>query len=232
MKIAILNYSGNVGKTTIARDVFGYRLPNYELINVESVNDDGKETTVIRGEEGDKLYTEVILNDDLILDIGSSNLESFFRTSEKESEIIESMDVFVIPVTPEKKQQQDTIKTLSDLLKMKVKPSAIHVVFNQVIDDPMGSADEIFDVIVEGANKIKVNANLGNLIYKHDLYNYGQTLAEMASNIDYRTKMEEAKAAGEKAAARDFADKYVRQRKIKKLDETYQAIFDSVMGKK
>ncbi|MBS9783423.1 MAG: hypothetical protein KGV46_02600 [Pasteurella sp.] len=228
MKIAILNYSGNVGKTTIARDVFSYRLPNYELINIESVNNDGKESVVIRGEEGDKLYTEIILNDDLILDIGSSNLESFFRTTQKESEIIDSMDVFIIPVTPEKKQQQDTIKTLIDLIKMKVKPSAIHIIFNQVIDDPMVSADEVFDVIIEGAKKTKVNANLKNMIFKHDLYNYGQTLAEMASDVDYRIKMEEAKAAGESAKAREYAQKYVRQRKIKKLDETYQAIFDSV----
>lgn len=230
MRIAILNYSGNVGKTTIARDIFGYRLPEYELVSIESVNNDGKETVVIRGEEGDKLYTEVIINDDLILDIGSSNLEAFFRTSEKESEIINSMDKFIIPVTSEKKQQLDTLKTIQDLLKMKVSPTAIHIIANQVTEDPLALNKEVFDKIVTGAKRAGVNFDVDTVIHKHDLYSYGQTLAEMISDTDFKLKMEEAKAAGEKQSARDFATKYVRQRKIKALNATYQFIFEEVMA--
>ncbi len=231
MRIAILNYSGNVGKTTIARDIFSYQLQDHELINIESVNNDGKETMVIRGEDGDQLYTEIMVNDDLILDIGSSNLEAFFRTSDKESEIIESMDIFVIPVTPEKKQQFDTIKTIQDLLKMKVKPGAIHVVCNQVIDDPMTPIEEVFDKIIEGASRAKINLDTDNVIYKHDLYNSGLSLREMIRTEDFRAMMEEAKKAGDKEKAREFAKKHIRQRKVSGLLATYEKIFKKIYGK-
>ncbi len=230
MKIAILNFSGNVGKTTVARDIFSYRLPDYSLISIESVNDDGKEKILIRGEEGDKLLTEIILNDNLILDIGSSNLEAFFRSSTKEAELLDSIDKFIVPVTPEQKQQADTVKTLKYLVKQGVRESSIHVIFNQVIDDHMSNPKDIFKLILGGAKAISVNANLDNLIFKHDLYNLGETLSEMINDEDYRMQMEEAKASGEKELARQFAQKYVRQKKIKKLNQTYQNIFDAVMG--
>ena len=77
MKIALINYSGNVGKTTMARDVFKRRLPGYEIVSVESVNNDGQESVIIRGDDGENLHIEIIYNDGLILDVGSSNLEAF-----------------------------------------------------------------------------------------------------------------------------------------------------------
>ena len=40
MKIAVINFSGNVGKTTIARHLLLPRIPGAELITVESVNAD------------------------------------------------------------------------------------------------------------------------------------------------------------------------------------------------
>lgn len=103
MKIAVLNYSGNVGKTTLSRDMLYYNLQNYDLVTIESVNSDGKEKVIIRGEDGDKIYTELLVTDDLILDIGSSNLENYLKNSEIENELISSIDLFVIPVTAEKK---------------------------------------------------------------------------------------------------------------------------------
>ncbi|MGY0400297.1 MAG: hypothetical protein ACWIPH_10365 [Ostreibacterium sp.] len=39
----------HMGKTTIARDIFAYRLPSYELISIESTNEDGKERAIIHG---------------------------------------------------------------------------------------------------------------------------------------------------------------------------------------
>jgi hypothetical protein len=36
-----MNFSGNVGKTTLARDLFKPRLTDYKLISVEEANEDG-----------------------------------------------------------------------------------------------------------------------------------------------------------------------------------------------
>lgn len=38
MKIAVLNFSGNVGKSTIARHLLLPRIPGAELIAIESIN--------------------------------------------------------------------------------------------------------------------------------------------------------------------------------------------------
>lgn len=103
MRIAVLNYSGNVGKTTISRDLLKYRMPDHQIVTVESVNSDGKETLVICGDKGDDIYTEMLLNDNIILDIGSSNLESFIHSTEQEREIMNNIDLFIIPITGEKK---------------------------------------------------------------------------------------------------------------------------------
>ena len=43
MKLAVINFSGNVGKTTVARHLLLPRIHGAELIAVESVNADGGE---------------------------------------------------------------------------------------------------------------------------------------------------------------------------------------------
>ena len=224
MRIAVLNYSGNVGKTTIARDLLKYRMPDYEVISIETVNSDGKESLVIRGQDGDKIYTD----EKMTLDIGSSNLESFINSSEKEDEILDIIDMFIIPIPTEKKQQADSLKTMQDLLIMGVKPQQIRIIFNQV-DDEVNPKD-IFSNIIAAATKLDIPINLDNLIFRHDLYNEGQSLAEMISTTDYKAKMQEAKEAGQESKAREYAIRYVRQRKLASLNGRYATIFENIMS--
>ena len=228
MRIAVLNYSGNVGKTTLSRDLLKYRMPDHQIITVDSVNSDGKETLVIRGDKGDDIYTEMLLNENIILDIGSSNLDSFIHSTEKESEIIESIDLFVIPVTGEKKQQADSIKTMQDILIMGVQPEQIRIVFNQVNDniDPK----EVFEQVILAARKLNIPVNTENLIFRHDLYTNGQSLEDMISTTDYKSKMQESKAAGQQEKAREYAIKHVRQRKLASLDQRLADIFARIMS--
>lgn len=232
MKIALINYSGNVGKTTIARDVFKRRLPAYEVVSVESVNNDGQESVIIRGDDGENLHVEIIYNDGLILDIGSSNLEAFFRSSAKEAEILNRIDLFVLPVTPERKQQQDTIKTIKDLLEAKVAPSKIYVICNQVVIDPLNPVEEIFSVLKKVTAQYKISMDFRNIIEKHTLYSSGRNISEMLSEEDFMAKMQEAKTAGNREEARKYAVKIARQSSLRNLDKKYQEIFDRLMNKK
>ena len=42
MKLAVINFSGNVGKTTVARHLLAPRIPGCQVVSVESINaDDG-----------------------------------------------------------------------------------------------------------------------------------------------------------------------------------------------
>lgn len=229
MKIALLNYSGNVGKTTLARDMFQLNLQDHDLVTIESVNQDGKETTLIRGDDGDRIYTELLVQDNLILDIGSSNLESYLNNSAKESELISSIDMFVVPTTPEKKQQFDTYRTVADLVTLGVSKN-IFLVFNQVSDSNDEALNLTFKDLLENVAAFPVRASLDNFIFRHDLYSTGKQLIELLSNDDYRSMIVEANKKGKIELARNYAKKYIQQKKVTKLNATYQKIFADLMS--
>lgn len=229
MKIAVMNYSGNVGKTSLSRDLLHFNLQDHDLLSVESVNSDGKEKMIIRGDDGDKIYTELLVTDKLILDIGSSNLESYLKNSEKESEFISSIDLFVVPVTPEKKQQVDTLKTVRDIFALGASQN-IEIIFNQVADNQ--DVKEVFSDLVSSLKKLDVKTNFENSIFRHDLYSRGHQLSELISNENYRELMEEAKRSGNNDLAREYASKFIRQKKINSLLDCYKKIFSNIIKEK
>lgn len=229
MKIAVLNYSGNVGKTTLARDLLHLNMQDHELITIESVNSDGREQMIIRGDDGDKIYTELLITDNLILDIGSSNLENYLKNSEKESEFISGIDLFIVPVTPEKKQQADTLKTVRDIFALGASQN-IEIIFNQVADNQ--DVKEIFSDLVSSLKKLDVKTNFENSIFRHDLYSRGHQLSELISNENYRELMEEAKRNGNNDLAREYASKFIRQKKINSLRDCYKKIFSNIIKEK
>ena len=51
MKIAVINFSGNVGKSTIARHLLLPRIAGAELIAVESINSDESQGQALRGKQ-------------------------------------------------------------------------------------------------------------------------------------------------------------------------------------
>ena len=51
MKIAVINFSGNVGKTTVARHLLAPRIAGAELIAVESINADDGQNQAVRGSQ-------------------------------------------------------------------------------------------------------------------------------------------------------------------------------------
>lgn len=225
-KIAIVNYSGNVGKTTMAHDLLHFRMPDYTLIHVESVNADGKEDMIIRGESGEQLHVEMLLNDDLILDIGSSNLEAFFRSGENEAEILNGIDLFVVPVIPDVKQQRDTVKTVHDLLERGIPANRIIVIPNMTESNTPEYAEEKFLILTEAMRGFGVSFDMKNAIEKHQLYGKGNRLADMISQEDHFSLMEAAKAAGDMEKARYHATQHTRQRQLRSLNDKYQKIYN------
>ena len=51
MKIAVINFSGNVGKTTIARHLLAPRLPGAAVVSIESLNADDTTTDTLRANQ-------------------------------------------------------------------------------------------------------------------------------------------------------------------------------------
>jgi hypothetical protein len=150
MKIAVINFSGNVGKTTVARHLLLPRLPGAELIAVESVNADGGASAdrnactaqSLRGRQFAALQEYLQTVDSAVVDIGASNVEELLDLMQLYQGSHEDFDCFIVPTVPVPKQQQDTIATLIALSRLGVPASRVKLVFNMM--EPTASVDEAF----------------------------------------------------------------------------------------
>ena len=59
MKIVVLNYSGNVGKSTISQELLAPRIPA-PVYAVETINSDGTDSQGIKGREFAQLHEELL----------------------------------------------------------------------------------------------------------------------------------------------------------------------------
>jgi len=81
MRVALVNLGGNQGKTTLAVNLFAPRMPEAKILAVETINaaggDLGAAVEQLKGEQFARIYAELAAADDLILDVGASNIEDF-----------------------------------------------------------------------------------------------------------------------------------------------------------
>jgi len=134
MKLAVINFSGNVGKSTITRHLLAPRLPGARVITVESINADEGQEQSLRGFQFGELQEYLQAVDDVVVDIGASNVEELMRLMHRYRESHEEFDCFIVPTVPPPKQQQDTIATLADLHAVGVQRDRIQIIFNMVDD--------------------------------------------------------------------------------------------------
>ena len=226
MKIAVINFSGNVGKTTLARHLFSPRLGG-EIYSVESINADGNEENMLKGRDFVVLQDELLTAEDLVIDVGASNVEDFLRMMKKFDGANEDIDLFVVPVVPAKKQQRDTIATLIQLLELDIGKDKLRVVLNQV--DADDDIENTFRAIVEFCEESQVSwcktAVLENELFDL-LKNSDDSIAELLSDkTDYKAAIADSEDAAEK---QQFARKIAKQRLAKgvknQLDEVYEGV--------
>lgn len=134
MKVAVINFSGNVGKTTISRHLLLPRIAGAELISVESLNADGSQGQYLRGRQFAELQEYMQTVNSLVVDIGASNVEDLMALMRRYRGSHEDFDYFVVPTVPDLKQQEDTMATLSELSRSGISPSRLRLVFNMVDD--------------------------------------------------------------------------------------------------
>ncbi|MET3124744.1 hypothetical protein AAKU67_004361 [Oxalobacteraceae bacterium GrIS 2.11] len=130
--IAVLNFSGNVGKTTVARHLLSERMHGAKIFSIETINSDGAEGDALRGREIIKVQIEMQMINNAIVDIGSSNVEDVMAVWNQNPGMHDDFDYFIVPVVPAMKQQRDTIATVETLSQLGIEANKIRVVFNQV----------------------------------------------------------------------------------------------------
>ncbi|WP_440030500.1 StbB family protein, partial [Chromobacterium amazonense] len=150
MNIAIINFSGNVGKSTIAKHLLAPRLQApiiaIESINAGNENEEGAHFR-FRGNEFDHFQATLMRQDRAIIDIGASNVEDFMRLMNQYVDSHGEFDLFVVPVVPEKKQQFDTVNTIESLKSLGIPPEKIVTVFNKVDVNQLENLESLFSIV-------------------------------------------------------------------------------------
>lgn len=194
MKIAVLNFSGNIGKTTIAKYLLQRKM-QCEVFSVESINSSqltGSEVTKITSEQFEELQTALLINDDLIVDIGSSNVENLLKEISTYSGSQDDFDYFVIPTVSKDKQMVDTISTLIHLVdELQIPKEKIRIVYNMV--SSLNNIQQDFAKIEVVVSKLGMS-NSTAAIYETDYFdkidtindsNYPEELKQKVINLDF-----------------------------------------------
>ena len=137
MKAVVINYSGNVGKTTVSRHLLSPRMNSAQVFTVESINSDGTEDQIVRGKHFAEMLETLANLDDAVIDVGASNVEDFVGLMAKYRGSHEDFDYFIVPTVAKDKQQSDTISVIEALAELGVPAKKMRVVFNMVEYDEM-----------------------------------------------------------------------------------------------
>ena len=229
MKVAVINFSGNVGKTTVARHLLAPRIDGAEVIAIESINADDGQAPALRGSQFAALQEYLQTVDNVIVDIGASNVEELLSLMRKYHGSHEDFDYFVIPTVPALKQQQDTTATLAELIRIGVPASKLRVVFNQVEDGV--KIAETFDTLLAFIEQnppahASMSCRLGvNEVYER-VKRSGIALAELASDkTDYKALIAQTRDTAEKVAwAQKLATRRLAIGVVPELDECFAAL--------
>lgn len=243
----ILNYTGNVGKSTITQHLLLPRLENADIISFETINSNnyGDDVEQLTGDEFGGLVRELATYENAIIDVGSSNMESFMGKMASYKNSCQKFDLFVIPCIGKEKQVDDTINTIISLNQMGVEPQKIIPIFNEVRrnDRIEKSFSALFDY-----HELTASFNLKSdaVISHNEIYGYikdtGKTISEMANDeTDYtaliadqsvllaeipKPERRKSKAHAELLRLGDLeGNKMLAQTVIEELD----AVFSSIM---
>ena len=148
--IAIVNLSGNTGKTTLAKHLFAPLL-NARRISIEDVNTgDGEPDLQIAAKQFETLAAELNVadeNENIVIDIGASNAKAMFEKLIKLSTTRKAVDFWVVPVVAANKQQTDSLVTMKRLKEIGIPFNQIVMLLNNVAGENLDSVAHDFSRI-------------------------------------------------------------------------------------
>lgn len=233
MKVATLNYTGTVGKTTVAAHLLAPRMNNAPIYAIESINETaeglGVDVEKMTGDKFRHLFKKLMLEDDAVIDIGASNIEDFMNNMIKFDDSHEEFDYFVIPVTSGTKEQKETIQMLQALSSIGIPPEKVRVVFNRVESDV---EDEFKFIIAHHKKEKTFTLNTECAIFENEIFDAlsvkGLTVdALLADETDYKSllKNKEASAKDRNNWADMFGLKSLAKGVKRNLDDVYENLF-------
>ena len=232
MKVAVISFSGNVGKTTVARHLLAPRMPGAKVVSIESINagDAGiANGHVIRGRQFAELQEYLQVIDDVVVDIGASNVEELLALMHRYRGSHEDLDYYIVPTVPAGKQQQDTVATLAELSRLGIPADKVRLVFNMVEDGT--DLERVFDPVlaflrVSPVARVSLDCRLGtNEIYGR-VNGLGADLSALAADpADYKALIAAATHSTERLAlAQRLATRRLASGVVPELDACFAAL--------
>jgi hypothetical protein len=229
MKIAVINFSGNVGKSTVAKYVLAALMGGAPIIAIETINADEGSDDAIKGKEFGKLQEDLMYLDSAVIDIGASNVEAVMQLMKQFRGSHEDFDRFVIPTTREAKQTKDTISTIEALAAMGVSADRIRVVFNRL--EPGETVEEAFPAMIsyfEATKRFTFDRRAAlvetELFQRLKALNVSVTDL-VADQTDWKVKMREAQSGDEKdRCVSMLSTKRLALSAFDNIEECYRAV--------
>ena len=232
MKVCVLNFSGNVGKTTVAAHLLQPRM-DAPLFSVETLNQDaegeGVEVERLKASRFGDLQRKLMRLESAVVDVGSSNVETFLSLMSQYEGSQADFDYFLVPTVSDKKQTADTINTILALHRLDVAPERIKVIFNKVdpADDIAEEFAPLFGLHAKGLVRLDERAALQQnevfeLIKESDV----SLSAVIADPRDFRQAVRDARTPAEQdEAINRLAIKRLSASCARNLDAAYEALF-------
>ena len=234
MKIATLNYSGSVGKTMATSHVFAPRVPDAEIIAVESTNESaadlGLNVDQMRGEQFGRLFRKLLMAESAIVDVGASNIEDFLAELVKYQAHLE-IDYYVLPVVASGKAQRETIKTIQALAEIGVPAERVRILFNRVDADVRDEFAAIFGYARQAGGFM---ANPDAAIFENEVFdllaNKRTTIQDiLADTTDYRQLLREADRE-DAALTSHLSDMHALQALARPVDRQLDRVFNALFA--
>lgn len=235
MKVAVTNFSGNVGKTTVSGELLKHRMKTARMFSVESINSgldsNAMEVEKIKGKKYGELLDELMLAESAIVDIGASNVEDFFKLMQQYHGSHEEFDYFVIPVVKEGKVQIDTVNTIRSLQRLGIDKNRIKTIFNKVdMDDDI--KDEFKSLFGLAELEDSFIADEKAVIYANEVFerlkDAGKSLSDITEDkTDYRAQLRKATNDEEKTECiKMIALKRLAVTANNNLDDVFETLFN------
>jgi len=235
MKIAVTNFSGTVGKTTIAAHMLSPRMNDAPVVAIESINETagglGIDVEKIRGDRFRDFFTRVIAMDDAIIDVGASNVESFLAGMTQFEDSHLEIDRFIVPTIGENKVQKETLSMVATLVNFGIPAERIRIVFNKVKTD----AESEFPLVLSYARRERnCIADPRASIFENEVFDLmstrGLNIAQvLADETDYKAKLRELGRDGDPKLRAQYADLHAIKALAKSVNRNLDAVFAAIM---
>ena len=152
--VAVINKTGNVGKTTIGSCMIAPRLPDLAIVvYVENTNHIPNQLPPPVGkvygaqEFGDvesELLKAIQTGKSCLIDFGAADFNTIMDMLSQYTEVRDCVDAFIIPCTPSGKELIDSQVTINSLIDLGVPPEKIRVLFNRVMSRDKHNLKRLF----------------------------------------------------------------------------------------